>query len=125
MDYDLQTLSIGTSATNPDDTTRVAKLDQLLNLAKRWTREFKAEYIKRRGDFHRRGQLRKHHNQPHYTQAELLAHIQTEQAVLSPTEPHYEVHSTVLAALLEQARLAAWETELGLIWDDDVSEQAA
>ncbi|QXP84723.1 hypothetical protein ABZN20_09825 [Methylococcus sp. ANG] len=54
-------------------------------------------------------------HQPRYTQAEIVSHIKTEQAVLSPTRPHYEVHRTVFDALLDKARLDAWQTELGLV----------
>lgn len=125
LDYDLRTLSIVTSATNPDHVAKVANLDQLLNLAKRWTREFKAEYAKQQGVLLRREQRRKDQSQPRHTRAEIVNYIETVKNDLLETEPYYEVHRTMFAVILEQARLAAWETELGLIWHDDVSEQAA
>ena len=115
LEYDVRTLSIIASADNTADSAKVANLDKLLNLASRWTREFKAEYAKQQDVLLRREQGRKLKNQPGQTQADLLAHIQTAQDDLSPSEPHHEVHSVLLSALLDQARLAAWQTELGLV----------
>lgn len=115
LHYNVQTLTITCSALNPSDTEKVANLDKLLDLSNRWTRQFKAEYFSHADELRRREQIRLANNQPRYTQAEIVSHIKTEQAVLSPTRPHYEVHRTVFDALLEQARLDAWQTELGLV----------
>ena len=46
LDYDLQTQSINATATSPSEAVKVSNLDKLLNLSKRWTREFKSEYAK-------------------------------------------------------------------------------
>jgi len=115
LNYDLQTRSIKSLAASPADAAKVANLDNLLNLSKRWTRKFKAEYISQQDELRRREQLRKCQNLSEYTQAEIVLHIQTEQAVLSPTKPHYEVNCVLFAAMLDQARLDAWQTELGLV----------
>lgn len=115
LDYDVRTLSITASATNSADSAKVANLDKLLNLASRWTREFKAEYAEQQDVLLRRERRRKSNNQPGQTQADILAHIQTIHDDLSPSKPHHEVHSVLVSALLDQARLAAWQTELGLV----------
>ncbi len=115
LDYDVRTRSISASATNPADVNKVANLDHLLNLSTRWTREFKAEYIKQQDVLLHREKKRKLNQQPGHTHNEILAHIQTVQGDLSPSEPHHEVHSALVLALLDQARLAAWQTELGLV----------
>lgn len=114
LNYDLHTLSISVLANNPIEAQMVANLDSLLNLSKRWTLEFKSEYIKQQGELKKREQLRKKQGKPSFTQIEIQYHIQTEQAVLLPTEPHHEVHSRLFSAILEQARLASWQVELGL-----------
>lgn len=113
--YNLQTLSISASATNPADSPKVTNLDSLLNLASRWTREFKSEYIKQQGELIKREQLRKKQGLPSFTQPEIHVHIQTKQAVLLSTEPHHEVHSALFSAMLDQARLASWQVELELL----------
>jgi hypothetical protein len=115
LDYDVRTRSIAASANNPADSAKVANLDKLLNLATRWTREFKAEYAKQQGVLIGREKKRKLKNQPGQSQADILAHIQTVQDDLLPSEPHHEVHSVLVSALLDQARLDAWQTELGLV----------
>lgn len=114
LNYDLHTLSISASANSPVEAQRVAKLDSLLNLSKRWSLEFKSEYIKQQGELKKREQLRKKQGKTSFTQAEIQDHIQTEQDVLLSTEPHHEVHSRLFSAILEQARLASWQVELGL-----------
>ena len=115
LDYDLQSRSIVSLAVNPADVEKVANLDNLLNLSKRWTRKFKAEYINQQDELRRYEQLRKDENLPRFTQEEVVFHINTKQAVLSPTMPHYEVHNAVFSAMLYQARLDAWQTELKLV----------
>lgn len=114
LNYDLHTLSISVSANNPAEEPRVANIDSLLNLTSRWTLEFKSEYIKQQGELKKREQLRKKQGQPSFTQTEIQVHIQTEQAVLLSTEPHYDVHDKLFSAILDQARLASWQVELGL-----------
>lgn len=114
LNYDLQTLSISASANSPAEGLRVKNLDSLLNLSKRWTLEFKAEYIKQQGVLKNREQLRKKQGKPSFTQGDIQDYIQDEEAVLLSTEPHYEVHSKLFSAILDQARLASWKVELGL-----------
>jgi hypothetical protein len=110
LEYDLQSRSISAVPSNPNDAPKVANLDQLLNLSERWTGKFKAEYIKQQDTLRRRHE----EHRPPGTQAELQAYIQEMQADLLPTEPDYEVHGVLLAAMLDKARLAAWRVELGL-----------
>lgn len=115
LDYVLQTQSITCAATDAADTARVTNLDKLLNLASRWTREFKAEYANQRSVLMKREKSRVDHGQTRHTQQEVRAHLQTVHDDLIPTKPFHEVHRLLCAAMLEQSRLAAWQTELGLV----------
>lgn len=115
LDYELQTFSIVFSSTNPVDTAKVTNLNKLLNLTDRWTREFKAEFIKQQGVLIERERRRLNRGQPRHTQNEVLTHLQTVQEDLLPTEPNYEVHNVLCSAMLDTSRLAAWQTELGLV----------
>ena len=100
----------------PDDQRKVENLDMLLNLSDRWTCEFKAEYAKQQDMLRRHNKIRVQTGQARYTQAEIQARIeQWKNEDLQPSEPHYNVHSLLSVAMLEKARLAAWETELGLV----------
>lgn len=107
--------TISSEATSPDDAKKVANIDNLLNLSVRWTREFKAEYLKQKKVLIEREKRRIRQGLPRHTSAEILAHLQQVNIDLVATEPHYEVHSTLLAALLVPARLTAWQTELGMV----------
>jgi len=115
LNYNLQKRSIISAPINPIDAAKVANLDKLLNLSKRWTREFKAEYAKQQGVLHQRERRRIKTSQARYTQNEVLVHLQNEQDNLVSTEPHYEVHSILFIAMLDQSRLAAWKVELELV----------
>lgn len=115
LDYELQIFSMVCSAKNPADKAKVINLDKLLNLTDRWTREFKAEFRKQQSVLIERERRRLSRGQPRHTQDEILAHLQTVQEDLLPTEPNYEVHNVLCSAMLEQSRLAAWQTELGLL----------
>lgn len=115
LDYDLRGRSIICTQANPADAVKVDNLDKLLNLSKRWTREFKAEDAKQQGILIQRERRRINRGQARHTQKEILIHLQNVQDDLVPTEPYYEVHNVLCAAMLDQARLAAWETELGLV----------
>jgi len=115
MDYDLHTHSITATATSPSETVKVTNLDKLFNLSDRWTREFKAEYSKQQGILLKGEKRRIRNGQERHTQAEVLAHLQNVQEDLLQTEPHFEVHSVLCSAMLEKSRLAAWQTELGLV----------
>lgn len=113
--YDLKSLSVLAGAKTAANQAKVANVDKLLNLGKRWTLEFKAEYVKQQDLLVRRELRRRKQGEMPHTQAEIQAHIQTTKADLSPTEPHHEVHRTLLVAMLEKARLDAWRDELLLL----------
>jgi hypothetical protein len=108
--YELPTMRISAVASSLEDVQRVNNVDTLLNLATRWTREFKAEYVSLQSKIRRRierGEIGD-------TLADLEHYVQLEQADLSPSEPNYEVHNALLTAMLEQTRLEAWQVEIGL-----------
>lgn len=115
LNYVLPELSVLCCATTPADQPKTAKLDALLNLSSRWTREFKAEYAKHQGVLSRREKYRIRNTQVRHSQAEIQSYVQQWQADLVPSEPHHEVHQTLAAALQEPSRLAAWHSELGLV----------
>lgn len=115
MDYTLPELSVRCSARPPIDQPKVEKLDALLNLNSRWTREFKAEYAKHQDVLSRREQRRLQSEQVRHTQVEILSYIQQWQADLTASEPHHEVHQALATALLEPSRLAAWHSELASV----------
>ena len=115
LNYVLPELSVLCSATTPANQPKVDKLDALLNLSSRWTREFKAEYAKHQGVLIRREQRRLQNTQARHTQAEILSYVQQWQQDLSASEPHHEVHQALATALQEPSRLAAWHCELNLV----------
>lgn len=115
LNYVLSELSVLCSATTPADQPKAAKLDALLNLSSRWTREFKAEYAKHQDVLIRREQRRLQSAQARHTQVEILTYVQRWQADLAASEPHHEVHQTLAAALQEPSRRAAWHSELNLV----------
>lgn len=115
LKYVLPEFSVQCSAVSPADQPKVAKLDALLNLGSRWTREFKMEYARHRDVLIRREQHRLKKAQARHTQAEILSYVQQWQADLAASEPHHEVHQTLAAALQEPSRLAAWHSELNLV----------
>lgn len=115
LDYVLPDLSVRCSATTSADQPKATKLDELLNLSSRWTREFKAEYITRQDALNRREKRRLQNAQARHTQADILTYVQNWQADLVACEPHYEVHETLAAALQTPERLAAWCTELAMV----------
>ena len=115
LEYVLPEFSVQCSAATPADQPKAAKLDALLNLASRWTREFKAEYAKHQDVMSRREQRRIRSAQARHTQAEIQSYVQQWQADLVPSEPHHEVHQTLAAALRDPSRLAAWHSELGMV----------
>jgi ATP-dependent protease HslVU (ClpYQ) ATPase subunit len=103
-------MTISATASTPACAQRVSNLDALLNLATRWTREFKAEYVSRQSKIKRRidrGEMGD-------SMVEIEHYVRQEQADLSPLEPNYEVHRALLSAMLEQERLAAWQMEVRL-----------
>ena len=104
--------AITLSAIHPANEVRVGNLDKLLNLADRWTREFKAEYIKQQGILKGRERKRLQRGEPRQTQAEVIDFAQDYLDDLITSEPFHEVHHLLANAMLEQARLDSWQTEL-------------
>lgn len=114
LDYSPLDMTITLAANHPPDATRVSNLNKLLNLTDRWTREFKAEYAKQQGILKGRERKRLERGQPRHTQADVTTFAETYRDDLMDSEPFLEVHQVLANALLEQARLDAWQTELGL-----------
>lgn len=115
LEYVLPELAVKCTSVHPLDQTKVDNLDRLLNLANRWTREFKAEYAKQQDVLRVRERKRVERGQARHSQLEIQTFVQQWQDDLIPSEPHHEVHHTLSMALLEPARLAAWHNELGLV----------
>jgi hypothetical protein len=115
LNYLLPELSVRCSATTPADQPKAAKLDALLNLSSRWTREFKAEYAKHQGVLSRREKDRIRNSQARQSPAEIQSYVQQWQKDLVPSEPHHEVHQALVTAVQDPSRLAAWHSELGLV----------
>lgn len=115
LDYVLPELSVQCAAAIPADQPKVAKLDALLNLTGRWTREFKAEYARHKDVLIRREQRRIQSAQARHTHVEILSYVEQWKADLAGSEPHYEVHRALATALQEPSRLAAWHSELNLV----------
>lgn len=107
--------AITLSAVHPADTERVRNLNKLLNLTDRWTREFKMEYAKQQGILKGRERKRLQRGEPRHTQAEVTDFAEKYRDDLLASEPYHEVHRVLANALLDQARLDAWQTELGLV----------
>ncbi len=107
--------AITLSAIHPADTERVSNLNKLLNLTDRWTREFKMEYAKQQGILKGRERKRLQRGEPRHTQAEVTDFAENYRDDLLASEPYHEIHQILANALLDQARLDAWQTELGLV----------
>jgi len=115
LNYQLPGFAVTCAALTPADDVRVQRLDALLNLSQRWTRELKAEYANQQGKLKRYEAQRLSRGQARHTQAEVEAFATSFRDGLLESEPNHEVHRLLGNALLEQARLAAWQTELGLV----------
>ncbi|WP_303722701.1 hypothetical protein [Malonomonas rubra] len=116
LEYVLPKLTVKCKSTQPADQPKVENLNNLLHLADRWTREFKAEHARHLGTLRRREQNRIQKSQTRHTQAEIQDYFhQWKNTDLLPSEPHYEVHQLLCDAMQEQCRLAAWEKELELV----------
>lgn len=113
--YDLQSAAVRCAAIAPADQAKVTNLDGLLNLATRWTREFKAEYAKHQDVLRRRESRRVRAAEARHTLQELGTYVQQWAAGLSPSEPHHEVHTTLGQAMLDPARMHAWLAELATV----------
>lgn len=116
VSYASSELAVKFTSSLPTDQPKAENLNRLLNLADRWTREFKAEYARHQGALRRREQDRIRNGQTRHTQAEIHTYLQQWKATdLVPSEPHHEVHKVLCSTLLEPARLAAWHSELALV----------
>lgn len=115
LGYVLADLSVQCSAVTPADQPKAAKLDALLNLSSRWTREFKAEYAKQQGVLSGRERRRIAQQQLRQTQQDVELHVQQWKDDLLLSEPHHEVHDLLGLALMEPARVQAWCAELASI----------
>lgn len=112
LKYVLPKFSVRCSANPLIDKPKALTLDRLLNLSKRWTREFKAEYAKHQKNLIRKEKHRIQRAVSRHTQDEILSYIQDWQNDLSSSEPHYEVYQTLATALQEPTRLTAWYSEI-------------
>lgn len=115
LEYQLPEMAISCVAIHTTDQTKVNNLNKLLNLADRWTREFKAEYAKQQDVLRGRERQRVSRGQARHSQPEIQTYVQQWQDDLLFGEPHHEVHQALCTAMLEPARLAAWHSELGLV----------
>lgn len=115
LGYVLPELTVKCTSTLPADQPKVDNLNRLLNLADRWTREFKAEYAKQQDVLRGRERRRVSRGQARHSQPEIQAYVQQWQGDLLSSEPHHEVYQALCAAMLEPARLAAWHSELGMV----------
>jgi hypothetical protein len=115
LGYRLPELVVTLSVADPADEPRARNLDDLLNLSERWTRTFKAEYNKQRDWLKRLEMKRLSNNQPRHSHEEIKAFVEDFRDGLPEYEPFYKVQQVLAQALLEPARLAALQTELGLV----------
>jgi hypothetical protein len=115
LGYDLHTAAVHCSAVAPADHPKASNLDGLLNLASRWTREFKAEYAKHQDVLRRSERRRVRAAQARHTLQEIGAYVQQWAEGLSPSEPHHEVHTTLGQTIIEPARMQAWLAELATV----------
>ena len=117
LEYSLRDPVVRCSALAPVDQPKADSLNTLLNLSRRWTREFKSEYNKHKNVLLGRERRRIQQGQARHTQAEVHAYLrewQTDLAHLSG-EPHHAVHETLAAAFQEPSRIAALHQELNLL----------
>lgn len=112
LDYMATNLKIHLVAIDPADQKKTDNLNRLLNLADRWTSEFKSEYLDQQDLLRRRERNRIKDGEARHTQAEIGTYLQKWHADLSPNKPYHEVHQVVAAALREPARVAALHAEL-------------
>lgn len=115
LGYDLHAAAMHCSAFAPADQPKALNIDGLLNLASRWTREFKAEYAKHQDVLRRSEGRRVRAAKPRHTLQELGTYVQEWAESLSPNEPHHEVHTTLGQAMIEPARMQAWLAELATV----------
>ncbi|CDQ11916.1 conserved protein of unknown function [Acidithiobacillus ferrivorans] len=110
LEYQLPKMAISCVAAQAADQPKVNTLNKLLNLETRWTREFKAEHRKKQKE----AADRKLRGRGPHNLAELQSWLTDYRDGLVESEPNYEVHKVLAAAMLEPTRLATWQGELGL-----------
>ena len=115
LDYELPGFSVKCISVSKVDQPKVEKLNELLNLADRWTREFKAEYARQQGVLRRQEQRRISRGQARHSPADIQAYVAQWQEDLLHSEPHHEVHQVLCKAVLEPTRLAIWHAELAMV----------
>ncbi len=115
LSYDLHATAVQCSASTAVDQPKAENLDRLLNLSRRWTREFKAEYAKHQDVLRRNEARRVGATQARHTLQELGNYVQHWMENLSPSEPHHEVHAALGQAMIEPARMQAWLAELAAV----------
>lgn len=98
-------LQVESRLPDPNSQRRTHNIDNLLNLAERCTREFKAEYRRIQRDIdpvgrHRRGL-------PAMDNAQLMQTLTNYRNSLSAVEPNHETHRVVADVLLDPARVQA------------------
>jgi hypothetical protein len=115
LEYDFHTVAVRCSAVGAADHTKAQNLDGLLNLASRWTLEFKAEYAKQQGVLRKREERKIKAARPRHTQQDIENYVQQWVDDLVDTEPDHEVHALLGKAMSEPARIRAWLEELAKI----------
>ncbi|NOT19577.1 MAG: hypothetical protein HOP24_04800 [Sideroxydans sp.] len=110
LEYQLSTMTINCVAVQAVNQPKVNNLNKLLNLETRWTREFKAEHRKKQKE----AADRKQRGRGPHNLTELQEWLSDYRDGLVESEPNYEVHKVLAAAMLEPTRLATWQGELGL-----------
>jgi hypothetical protein len=113
--YDFHAAAVQCSAVAPADQAKASNLDGLLNLANRWTREFKAEYAKHQDHLRRSEDRRLRAGQARHTLQDVDAYVHHWASALLPSEPHHEVHALLGQAMNEPARVQAWLAELAAV----------
>lgn len=112
LNYDQQAFAVGCSSVLAADRAKAVHLDALLNLGKRWTREFKAEHAKHRDALRRAEARRLKNGHPRHSFVEVEDYVRNWLDHLPPSEPHHEVYLLLGQAMSEPARVNAWLTEL-------------
>lgn len=106
--YEPTTVGVVATAINAADNARTSNLDNLVQLSKRWTSEFKAEYLSKQQEIRQlvaAGRLTK-------TAGDIDAKIRESLDGLVADRPNYLVHRVLHECVLEPDRLDAWVAEM-------------
>lgn len=116
LTYHLQPdISIKATTSDIPDQPKIVNIDELLNLSKRWTTKFKAEYLINQDVMRRRELDRLSNGEPRHTLADIQAYVNQYDRDLVNTAPDYEVRLTLSKAMKEPARQTALLSELALV----------